>query len=180
MSHLGGGGMGCVVNSLHDLIDPCETWLYIPNFHFHTHLRNWYPGHFVWNEIILPKRVLWCNFSFTIDARLNLLSTYGILRIYCRHIFGDKQGDVGYSIMQNVIEYHFQLSDILFYLSPMCRIKQGFSPTYLVDSLSLRWRRVRGQVDDIMVHYNGVIMGAMVSQITSLTSVYSTVYSGAD
>ena len=29
-------------------------------------------------------------------------------------------------------------------------------------------------------HYNGAIMGAMASQITSLTIVYSTVYSGAD
>ena len=29
-------------------------------------------------------------------------------------------------------------------------------------------------------HYNGVIMTAMASQITSLTIVYSTVYSGAD
>ena len=30
------------------------------------------------------------------------------------------------------------------------------------------------------LHYTDVIMGAMVSQITSLTIVYSTVYSGAD
>ena len=30
------------------------------------------------------------------------------------------------------------------------------------------------------IHYNGVIMCAMTSQITSLTIVYSTVYSGAD
>ena len=29
-------------------------------------------------------------------------------------------------------------------------------------------------------HYNGVIMGAMASQITSLTIVYSTIYSGAN
>ena len=29
-------------------------------------------------------------------------------------------------------------------------------------------------------HYNGVLMGAMASQITSLTIVYSSVYSGAD
>ena len=29
-------------------------------------------------------------------------------------------------------------------------------------------------------HYNDVIMGTMASQITSLTSVYSTVYSGVD
>ena len=33
---------------------------------------------------------------------------------------------------------------------------------------------------NINLHYNGVIMGAMASQITSLTIVYSTVYSGAD
>ena len=31
-----------------------------------------------------------------------------------------------------------------------------------------------------MFHYNDVIMGAMASHITSLTIVYSTVYSGAD
>ena len=30
------------------------------------------------------------------------------------------------------------------------------------------------------IHYDDVIMGAMASQITSLTNVYSTVYSGAD
>ena len=30
------------------------------------------------------------------------------------------------------------------------------------------------------IHYNDVMMGAMVSQITSSTIVYSTVYSGAD
>ena len=32
----------------------------------------------------------------------------------------------------------------------------------------------------IPVYYNDVIMGAMASQITSLTIVYSIVYSGAD
>ena len=32
----------------------------------------------------------------------------------------------------------------------------------------------------ISLHYSDVIMGAMASQITSLTNVYSTVYSGAD
>ena len=33
---------------------------------------------------------------------------------------------------------------------------------------------------DLIKHYNDVIMGAIASQITSLTIVYSTVYSGAD
>ena len=37
-----------------------------------------------------------------------------------------------------------------------------------------------GTSNYIQQHYNDVIMGAMVSQITSLTIVYSTVYSGAD
>ena len=32
----------------------------------------------------------------------------------------------------------------------------------------------------LLAHYSDVIMGAMASQITSLTIVYSTVYSGAD
>ena len=32
----------------------------------------------------------------------------------------------------------------------------------------------------VIMHYNDVIMGAIASQITSLTIVYSTVYSGAD
>ena len=32
----------------------------------------------------------------------------------------------------------------------------------------------------VIKHYDGVIMGAIASQITSLTIVYSTVYSGAD
>ena len=39
-------------------------------------------------------------------------------------------------------------------------------------------RLIRGSF--IFIDYNNVIMGAMASQITSLTIVYSTVYSGAD
>ena len=33
---------------------------------------------------------------------------------------------------------------------------------------------------ELQKHYNDIIMGAIASQITSLTIVYSTVYSGAD
>ena len=35
-------------------------------------------------------------------------------------------------------------------------------------------------LDTVGIHYNDVIMGAIASQITSLTIVYSTVYSDAD
>ena len=37
-----------------------------------------------------------------------------------------------------------------------------------------------GALNRTTVHYNDVIMGTIPSQITSLTIVYSTVYSGAD
>ena len=36
------------------------------------------------------------------------------------------------------------------------------------------------RVNGVLRHYSDVIMGAMASQITSLTIVYSTVYSGID
>ena len=42
-------------------------------------------------------------------------------------------------------------------------------------SVRCTWHSTRGTY-----HYDDVIMGAMASQITSLTIVYSTVYSGAD
>ena len=38
----------------------------------------------------------------------------------------------------------------------------------------------RSQTGASIIHYDDVIMGAMASQITSLTIVYSTIYSGAD
>ena len=39
---------------------------------------------------------------------------------------------------------------------------------------------VRALLCFVVAHYNDVIMGAMASQITSLTIVYSTVYSSLD
>ena len=57
--------------------------------------------------------------------------------------------------------------------------------TFLVTCQKLQFCQVR-QLNDlsvrmfIMVHYNDAIMGSMASEITSLTIVYSAVYSGAD
>ena len=42
------------------------------------------------------------------------------------------------------------------------------------------WYRVVTVLPSVPWHYNDVIIGVMVSQITSLTIVYSTVYSGLD
>ena len=46
-----------------------------------------------------------------------------------------------------------------------------------------KWRWKRGRlllINPVPYHYNDVMMGTVASQITSLTSVYSTVYSDAD
>ena len=40
--------------------------------------------------------------------------------------------------------------------------------------------KCQNQSDPVLSHYGDVIMGTMASQITSITIVYSTVYSGAD
>ena len=42
------------------------------------------------------------------------------------------------------------------------------------------WCQTITRTTDFTAHYDDVIMGAMASQITSLTTVYSTVYSGTD
>ena len=47
----------------------------------------------------------------------------------------------------------------------------------------LKCHSIKGCIDSsarIFHHYNDVIMGVMVSKITSLSIVYSTIYSGAD
>ena len=48
------------------------------------------------------------------------------------------------------------------------------------DILLFRFPSSLSDLIDVYIHYNDVIMGAIASQITSLTIVYSTVYSGAD
>ena len=70
---------------------------------------------------------------------------------------------------------------VLFYVSNRRDVRWApwgpkWSPwTYLfVQAIAISHLRITGP------HYNGVIMSAMAYQITSLTSVYSTIYSGAD
>ena len=51
--------------------------------------------------------------------------------------------------------------------------------TYYQISLYTRWSNT-ARVFVVFIHYGDVIMGGIASQITSLTVVYSTVYSDAD
>ena len=58
----------------------------------------------------------------------------------------------------------------------------------ILKRISVPFTRIRGTVLcdvmvliwDVMEHYSDVTMGAMASQITSLTNVYSTIYSDVD
>ena len=65
-------------------------------------------------------------------------------------------------------------------------VPSGFMQSiYPYSSGLLHWHRGSHMISQLAAkgpwkHYNDVIMGAMASQITSLTIVYSTVYSGGD
>ena len=66
--------------------------------------------------------------------------------------------------------YHFKLD--------FQKVDQHTGGKWLIHSTK---RRKDNQLQSLeLYHYDDVIMGAMASQITSLTIVYSTVYSGAD
>ena len=61
-------------------------------------------------------------------------------------------------------------------LNNQSRCRRFETPRHHVKAL---WR-YHNQTQASLVHYNDVIMSTITSQITSLTIVYSTVYSGAD
>ena len=59
----------------------------------------------------------------------------------------------------------------------VCHMTGGYHSLY---TRSVLTREYQSGIQSAVSHYCSVIMGAMVSQITSLTTIYSTVYSGAD
>ena len=63
-------------------------------------------------------------------------------------------------------------------MRPWCQIEMWVHKSFRYRTLPDR-STIQNRVDQ-SIHYNDVILGAMVSQITSLTIVYSTVYLGAD
>ena len=64
--------------------------------------------------------------------------------------------------------------------SRFIRYRQMFvEPTVVFDTVSLLGAKL-APISDHVIHYNDVIMGAIASQITSLTIVYSAVYLDAD
>ena len=85
---------------------------------------------------------------------------------------------------------HYQGSVVLVNTTNFTRqVSYGYQPVYLKtrSHKSFRFSPYNYSIsawrtwgEDIIIHYNSVIMSAMAYQITSLTIVYSTVYSGAD
>ena len=76
----------------------------------------------------------------------------------------------------NSVTYFAMLSENPF--KPTCMIRSFPSGEYCIFTRDLDLACI--VADSAASHYNNVIMSAMASQITSLTIVYSTVYSGTD
>ena len=86
---------------------------------------------------------------------------------------------------RHVITYpRWEQSKSMFVKGPQPYELTHFDPVALYGIGDLGQHRVRcwiaASLHQSIAHYNGVIMGTMASQITSLAIVYSTVYSGAD
>ena len=91
------------------------------------------------------------------------------LRFWHLHQTGNKRNKQGHAII--VMSIRFPL------LSFYCRIcSVDMKETFCLCSINKYTMRLQ----IIRLHYSDVIMGTMASQITSLTIVFSTVYSGAD
>ena len=66
-------------------------------------------------------------------------------------------------------------------LTHACKMSHGGTlDTKVTGRLSIELYNNMAAAPHTLHHYNDVIMGAIASQITSLTIVYSTVYSDAD
>ena len=63
-------------------------------------------------------------------------------------------------------------------ISWLCELDRNFEITFLNLKSSTRHKYDNAIHNDCIIHYSGVIIGTMSSQITSLTIVYSIVYSG--
>ena len=81
-------------------------------------------------------------------------------------------------------DYSYPILNIAFVLVKSCmshttRIHTAtYVHQFVMRSIGYQWIRYSCQIE--IPHYRDVIMGSIVSLITSLTSVYSTVHSGAD
>ena len=76
--------------------------------------------------------------------------------------------------MSTFITFHHQLNNLFCVFTNTLFICNALKPRHSIVSFNLR------HYDLAYHHYNDDIMSAMASQITSITIVYSTVYSGAD
>ena len=85
-------------------------------------------------------------------------------------------------IIREIIKrYRFLHDDGNWYQRWAALLKKTFIMSFLWATWwGHRWQRGHTFFNEPYFHYNDVIMGAIASQITSLTILYSTVYSDAD
>ena len=109
----------------------------------------------------------------------------------CRNVYSKEFLTVSKAISSGKLPFSWHLQNNLYY-SQHDRVTSGKSRKWhWVASHPFQWvvivipKKFTQGFSQFMymisaLHYNDVIMSAMASQITSLTSVYSTIYSGAD
>ena len=95
-----------------------------------------------------------------------ILSNYDLILFYFHFI-------LSYPVLSYLISSYLILSYRYIVGQNVPCLPQARVPSWL-PSLQNTWALLA------YTHYDDVVMGTMASQITSLTSVYSTVYSGAD
>ena len=83
-------------------------------------------------------------------------------------------GTINYLCKQEALYHKYNPKCVYVFITEIFRIVYSHNKTYLSNIL----RHMK--IQSLTIHYIDVIMGVMASQITSLTVVYSTVYSGAD
>ena len=96
------------------------------------------------------------------------LTMYSFTKVFSHVSTQTISSSITYIVYHATVESAWQL------LMPWCIFGTGTSATIILTQRLLNLYR------SCSLHYNDVIMGMITSQITSLTIVYSTVYSGAD
>ena len=124
--------------------------------------------------IHVSKRGYWCHIVVVADhlTDLGLVTQYGVINLYLSllvqvivcHLFSIKP------LPKLMLTYH-QLDHI-----ETNKEKNNFSEQFGPWKM---WHHMNWQLYD-MVHYSDVIMNAMVSQITGISIVHLTVFSGSD
>ena len=162
-----------------------------------VHQRPWF-----WPCIVLPEyscrgttrvtlrlitsAILYISVFITMDRDLNVINSIIITQpsvklrgnryyyIYCQWLINQIRRLLKDSFNQRLMSSWWKSCEISFYFNLIPMVQKSFW-FHLILKIKSDHNFPHGTI-----HYSDVIMGMIASQITSLTIVYSTVYSGAD